>query len=58
MTTDEFRAAIKAMGWTQAKAAQELRMTDRSVRRMLSGEWPVSKRVSTDLAQRLKENER
>ena len=46
MNSQEFRSAIAALGYNQARFAERVGATDRQVRRWASGETPVPGRVA------------
>ena len=46
MTPADFRTAIAALGYNQARFAERIGATDRQVRRWASGETPVPGRVA------------
>lgn len=56
MDKDQFRAALRALGWTQEMAGLQLGITDRSVRRFLTGEWPVTAKARRILTERMKDS--
>lgn len=54
MTPAQFRAALKALGWSQAEAARQMQAKYRTVRGWAAGRSPVPGPVQVLLAERIK----
>ena len=57
MNAKQFEAAIQKLGWTQARAGQELGKDTRTIRRYISSDLTVPVAVARVIKQCLKEEE-
>lgn len=54
MTPEQFKQACQALGLTESKLAKAIGLSDRTIRRYKSGEWPVNEQTKIILGYMLK----